>query len=602
MKMQNAKTIKKRLYLNSINKTLTTKMPVTEMQAPSLSTYQDESAFSYAKVSKAELHRAHLNLQPGEDYIEKITEYYSLEELLQFLKQTVGEGSDAVPKFRRVTLQFPDSLISDSASIVQVLQKKLNISVSTSTSCSNEASDSCCGGSSCSGGSKLGEPDSQEPSQRLWILADTSYSSCCVDEVAAEHVNSDLVVHFGDACLNPLANLTSAYVFGKPHLDIDTMVSKFHDRYPANEYNDKTIVLMADAPHTHTLHELKRRLPQYNVIVADLVLSGANVFSIDYKPTPHMGELVTLNRAFEGVKLDGEDEEASSVLSEYELFHITVPETPRLLQLTTMFLSVTTYDPALQDVSQGPFPNLMRRYRFMHMARAAGTVGILVNTLSLANTKTLMNKVGAKIKREGKKHYLFVVGKPNVAKLANFDAVDVWCVLGCDNQGIIIDQYNEYYKPIVTPYELLLAIGDELNWTGKWVTDFNKVLHTMGEEEDEAETEDNNSEDEAPEFNPVTGQYVSLSRPLRRLRHLQISQEEEASETENSGALVKKLSGAIALRDTVSTSAAHLLTREWTGLGSDWVEGGDEGAEVEEGTGGIARGYDFDVANRVDHA
>jgi diphthamide biosynthesis protein 2 len=27
--------------------------------------------------------------------------------------------------------------------------------------------------------------------------------SCCVDEVAAEHVNADLVVHYGHACMSP---------------------------------------------------------------------------------------------------------------------------------------------------------------------------------------------------------------------------------------------------------------------------------------------------------------------------------------------------------------------------------------------------------------
>ena len=42
----------------------------------------------------------------------------------------------------------------------------------------------------------------------------------------------------------------------------------------------------------------------------------------------------------------------------------------------------------------------------------AGTVGILVNTLSLANTKVLLNTIKEKIKEAGKKHYIFVVGSP----------------------------------------------------------------------------------------------------------------------------------------------------------------------------------------------
>ena len=55
----------------------------------------------------------------------------------------------------------------------------------------------------------------------LFVLADTSYGrspssshilphvsdrphpSCCVDEVAAQHVNADAVVHYGHACMSP---------------------------------------------------------------------------------------------------------------------------------------------------------------------------------------------------------------------------------------------------------------------------------------------------------------------------------------------------------------------------------------------------------------
>jgi diphthamide biosynthesis protein 2 len=36
----------------------------------------------------------------------------------------------------------------------------------------------------------------------IFILADTSYGACCVDEVAAEHVDADLIVHYGRSCMS----------------------------------------------------------------------------------------------------------------------------------------------------------------------------------------------------------------------------------------------------------------------------------------------------------------------------------------------------------------------------------------------------------------
>lgn len=559
-----------------------------ELVAPALSTYQDDSTFEFAKVESAEKARKHLGLRENEDLEERLNEYYCIDKLVEFLKQKEGE----VPKYHRVTLQFPDSLVCDSATIVHQLQKKLDIRVKgdiSKTSCETSNS-SCSNGcetphNNCSTG--CSPNNNTGASQEIWILADTSYSACCIDEVAAEHVKSDLVVHFGDACLNPVDKLPAVYVFGKPRYDLVELTEKFRATYDGS----KKIMLMADAPYTSILKPLYEALsPEYTQLAyADLhIHASSRAEIIGYNPASIENQKVLLNRVFVGLEDD---------LSEYELFHITIPETPRLLQLTTMFLSVTTFDPESGSISQGPFPNLMRRYRYMHMARSAGTVGLLVNTLSLANTKTLIKSVGDKLKEAGKKHYIFVVGKPNVAKLANFENVEMWCILGCDHQGIIVDQHNEYFKPIVTPYELLLALSDEVTWTGKWVTDFNQILNDMKEEDQEEEEDTQENEDysdEEPEFDPVTGRYVSSSRPLRKLEHLRISSEPETTESVDETALVKKLSTAIAIKNTVSTSAAHLQTRHWTGLGSDWQEDSEEGALVEEGRGGVARGYDYD--------
>ena len=36
------------------------------------------------------------------------------------------------------------------------------------------------------------------PKQGAYFLS----FSCCIDEVAAEHVNADLIIHYGRACLS----------------------------------------------------------------------------------------------------------------------------------------------------------------------------------------------------------------------------------------------------------------------------------------------------------------------------------------------------------------------------------------------------------------
>lgn len=178
--------------------------------------------------------------------------------------------------------------------------------------------------------------------------------------------------------------------------------------------------------------------------------------------------------------------------------------------------------------------------------------------------------------------------------MANFESVDIWCILGCDHQGIIIDQINEYYKPIVTPYELLLGLSDELSWTGKWVVDYKSVLEEYGNEVIQQNEDPDTDEDLPPVFDPVTGRYVSTSKPLRQINHLMVTSSEQGGIDDHDNQLVKRFSNAVAIKGTVSTSAIHLQNRHWTGLGSDYTE--DEnaaGALVEDGRKGIARGYDI---------
>jgi diphthamide biosynthesis protein 2 len=550
---------------------------MSDAVAPLLSTYQDEITFQ--KYEEFKHQRPHLG--PNTNLNESIREYYSIDELIQFLKKE----HHGVRMHKKVTLQFPDSLVSDSAIVVQLLQEGLGFRSQEVDAVDHTTEESC--KKSCET-CKCSNPEEISTKQHVWILADTAYSSCCIDEVAAGHVGSDLVIHFGDACLNAIQKLDSVYVFGKPYLEHQPIVEKFREIYQ----QDDKVILMADCPNTRHLPRLYDLLkPEYpNLGYADIDLSKAhNSQIIGFQSSPHYSSTSFSNRIIKGQDAD------EGELKEYQLFHLTEPQPPHLLYLSTQFSSMTLYEPRDNSTNSGPFPSLMKRYRYMQMARTAGTIGILVNTLSLRNTNDVIKEVSRKIKEAGKKHYMFVVGKPNVAKLANFESIEVWCILGCGQGGLILDQTNEFYKPIVTPYELELSLNPMIKWTGDWITQFDKLLDQDDESNDESTAAESHrdktleGEDEAPEFNAVTGKFVSTSRPLRAIQHLEI----QPSKDENQ--LVNAFSKTVAIKGTVSTSAAYLQNREWTGLGSDFTDIGDEGALVEEGRDGVARGYDYDV-------
>lgn len=47
----------------------------------------------------------------------------------------------------------------------------------------------------------LTEDDDREV--RFFVMADTTFGSCCVDEVGALHIDADCVIHYGQTCLSP---------------------------------------------------------------------------------------------------------------------------------------------------------------------------------------------------------------------------------------------------------------------------------------------------------------------------------------------------------------------------------------------------------------
>jgi diphthamide biosynthesis protein 2 len=107
------------------------------------------------------------------------------------------------------------------------------------------------------------------------VLADTSYGSCCVDEVAASHVDAEAVVHYGRACLSRCvrrclalmrtltqdedrtSRLPVLYIFGHGEVDADDCVAKLVDVLSSIAEDDDVsrpkIVLRSDVAYVYRM-------------------------------------------------------------------------------------------------------------------------------------------------------------------------------------------------------------------------------------------------------------------------------------------------------------------------------------------------------------
>ncbi|KAB8346386.1 hypothetical protein FH972_023428 [Carpinus fangiana] len=498
------------------------------------------------------------------------------------IQRTIAEIREG--RRKRIALQFPDHMLPDSPRVFQALSRGLRAARRGPSPASKVAADNGLGEKMVE--LRVTERNEEDPEERLFVLADTSYGACCVDEVAAEHANADVVVHYGRSCLTPTARLPVIYVFTTPSLDVEAVVEAFSAQYSNLE---EKIVLMADIPYNHHLTPLAAKLKAKgysSLFVATLIKDPAS-------PLP--------NRS---VPTDGD------ALRQWQLFHISDPTQALLLTLSSRVDSVHIYptnsrDPVVNASSTAMALN--RRYAILTKLTTVPIFGILINTLSVKNYMDILAHVKKRIAEAGKKSYTFVVGKVNAAKVANFSEVGGWVVIGCWESSLL--ESKDFWKPVITPFELELALASDAErvWTGQWSSDFQSILEQARSEtryiseevqngnEVNDDDDDDDDESEPPEFDLRTGQYVSHSRPMKQ-------KQMSAGKSQNgSTSLTRRANGDVATIGGVASPAAEYLKekRTWQGLGSDFESRYEadgsmaevKGAVIEAGRRGIAKGY-----------
>ena len=206
-------------------------------------------------------------------------------------------------------------------------------------------------------------------------------------------------------------------------------------------------------------------------------------------------------------------------------------------------------------------------------------------------------------------------------------------LVGCKEGGLI--DGKEYYRPIVTPHELRLALQGEMeSWKPEdWTLDLEAVLRDIKRDRDLAETEEvdgnKDEDDDRPIFSLADGSYHMTRRYGGKEEK---EEEQELLVDKTSGALIRRPEGGALVKrneagrvagksrplfapslpsDSILTSfcslesAVHLATRAFKGL--DATEGYDAKgnlalSELVDGRVGVARGYRVDTIGKEGQA
>ncbi|KAJ2486781.1 Diphthamide biosynthesis protein 2 [Coemansia sp. RSA 2050] len=453
--------------------------------------------------------------------------------------------------YRRIALQFPDHLLGHSTLVSAALQSRI-------------------GSGAC-----------------VFILADTSYGSCCVDEVAADHYAADLVVHYGRTCLSLSSRIPVYYVFGRDPLDLGHCAELV-----AGSLGGRHVLVLSDVPYAYAMPDLALVLgrqrgadgaPAFGRVVASEIAVAGRL----YDPK-HAGG-VAPGRSWQ---LPAGEGGAAASVADYTVLYVGGESlTLTNIILTMRCRSVFSYDPAarlLREESCQVNRHLARRFKMVQHARDADVIGIVVGTLAATRYLRVIEALKAMIRRAHKKFYVFVVGKLNVAKLANFAEIEAYVLVACPENSLV--DSKGFFSPVVTPFEMLLALSKSRQWTGDYVTDFHAFLDDAERELIE-EVDEDDDEDDKPHFSLITG-------ALKQKRRF--NDPRRQSDAAGSDQLTVRNGRTEIAQYMGSAGAEYLLTRSFRGLGHD--DDDDDNLEsrshdplpavlATEGRSGIARGY-----------
>ena len=437
---------------------------------------------------------------------------------------------------RRVALQFPDTLLTHASSAVSGLQQALD-------------------------GAGV----------ELFVLGDTSFDGFQVDFVAAQHFDADFIVHYGPVDLEARGPLPVRFVFGRRALDIAHFSTAIAPVLGGGEAARRVLVVPS-LPYAHESEALAARLGAGAIVCHSdvertaetteaepaVVTASSASFSASFSASSSaiaaaiaaavpstsdpfaaadalargflLGRRLgaALDEAALGqcgalVYLGSEDQTLSNLcllLPNAEVYLYEPPTQPTTradasdgeAAACEVAACEATAPPTLRRLVLATARRLMRRYYLVQQAREAEVVGILVGTLSASQRTPMLRALKALCRRAARKHYVFIMGKLNAAKLANFAEVGVYVLLGSAEHSLL--DAKDFYRPVVTPYELHVALADGAEWTGEYMLDYGRLLPRLRaaatpEEEGRGRAHGNDSEDEAPQFSELSGKLIA---------------------------------------------------------------------------------------------
>lgn len=280
------------------------------------------------------------------------------------------------------------------------------------------------------------------PGIETLIMGDVTYGACCIDDYTARALGCDLLVHYAHSCLIPVdvTKIKTLYVFVDISIDTQHLLASLEHNFASG----KTIALVGTIQFNATIHGVR----------SNLEAAGFKVIVPQIAPLSK-GEILGCTSP----RLAGEDEVDMILYLGDGRFHLE---------------SIMIHNPSVPAYRYDPYSRKLTRETYGHdemqsvrrnairTARTAKRWGLILGSLGRQGNPHTMALIERRLKELGIPWINLLLSEIFPGKLAMMNDVECWVQVACPR--LSIDWGYAFPRPLLTPYEALVALGVKDEW------------------------------------------------------------------------------------------------------------------------------------------
>ncbi|KAK5132054.1 Diphthamide biosynthesis protein 1 [Meristemomyces frigidus] len=288
------------------------------------------------------------------------------------------------------------------------------------------------------------------PGAETLIMGDVTYGACCIDDYTARALGCDLLVHYAHSCLIPV-NVTAIktlYVFVDIAIDTPHLLATITQNFTPGS----TIAMVGTIQFNATLHATAPalRAAGYTILLPQITpLSKGEILGCTSPHLPRTGA-----HAIDSILYLGDGR-----------FHL---ESAMIHNPT---LPAYRYDPYSRRLTHETYDHaalLADRSAALATARAAKkSWGLILGSLGRQGNPHTMALIENHLTAQGIPYINLLLSEIFPGKLAMMADVECWVQVACPR--LSIDWGYAFARPLLTPYEALVVLGQRTGWEGEGV-------------------------------------------------------------------------------------------------------------------------------------